>query len=129
MAVKKMIYIVEDHVPNIQLYKAIFDKMDNIEVKCETRGDKGLEMIKNGNPDLIILDYKLPEMDGITICASIRNIDRFKTVPIIAVSSSPIKGNREEIFSQAGFNELISKPINIKNLRKITEKYLNSEKI
>ncbi len=120
----KKIYIVEDHPQNIELYLAIFKKIKNIKTFVETTGDKGLEMIKSGEPDLIILDYDLPNLDGISICKELRSLDKFKNIPIIAVSSSPIKGNKEEIFSKAGFTKLITKPIKINEFRTLILNYI-----
>jgi len=113
----KKVYIVEDQKQNIALYKAIFNKLDHIETFIESSGDKGLTMILNGEPDLIILDNNLPGMDGLSICRELRSRERFRNVPIIAVSSSPIQGNKEEIFARAGFTQLVLKPIRVKEFR------------
>lgn len=113
----KKVYIVEDQKQNIALYKAIFNKLDHIETFIESSGDKGLAMILNGEPDLIILDNNLPGMDGLSICRELRSRERFRNVPIIAVSSSPIQGNKEEIFARAGFTQLVLKPIRVKEFR------------
>lgn len=120
----KKVFIIEDNERNIELYKAIFEKIPNIEIFIERRGDKGLEMIKSGEPDLIILDNKLPKMDGIDICKELRKIDKFKHIPIIAASSTPIIGNKEKIFSKAGFDISISKPLNLKEFRQIIRSLL-----
>ncbi len=122
---KKKIFIVEDHPQNIELYEAIFNKMDDIEIVIETNGNKGLEIIKSGEPDLIILDYKVPELNGIEICKELRAIEKFKNTPIIAVSSSPIKGNKEEVFSNAGFDMLLTKPLKVNEFRALILSYLN----
>ena len=63
-------------------------------------------------------------MDGIYLCEQLRKIERFKTIPIIAVSSSPIKGNKEELFSNAGFSKWIDKPLNLKAFRALILTYL-----
>jgi CheY-like chemotaxis protein len=123
--IKKKIVIVEDQKQFLELYKAIFDKMNNIQTLFETSGERGFELIKSENPNLIILDYKLPEMDGITLCKELRKIERFQKTPIIAVSSSPIKGNKKQIFSNAGYDKLLEKPINLKQFRKVVRRYLN----
>ncbi len=113
----KKVYIVEDQKQNIALYKAIFNKLDHIETFIESSGDKGLTMILNGEPDLIILDNNLPGMDGLSICRELRSRKKFRDIPIIAVSSSPIQGNKEEIFARAGFTQLVLKPIRVKEFR------------
>ena len=74
---KKRIYIVEDHLQNIELYQAIFYNIDDVELIIETTGDKGFETIQQGNPDLIILDYDLPYMNGIDICVNLRKIQKY----------------------------------------------------
>jgi CheY-like chemotaxis protein len=120
----KKIYIIEDHPYFIDLYKAIFNKINGIEIYYEMTGNKGIEMIKAGEPNLIILDYKLPDMDGIYICEQLRKIERLKDIPIIAVSSSPINGNKEELFSKAGFSKYIDKPLNLREFRELILTYL-----
>ncbi|KKM77666.1 hypothetical protein LCGC14_1367680, partial [marine sediment metagenome] len=57
---KKKIYIVEDDEKYIEFYIALFDQMENFELFFANTGDKGLEMIKSGKPDLCIIDYYLP---------------------------------------------------------------------
>lgn len=121
---EKKVFIIEDNEQNIKLYKAIFNKMPDIKLFIEARGDKGLEMIKSGDPDLIILDNKLPVLAGIEICKEIRKIDKFKEIPIIVILSSPIEGNLEKVLLEAGFNKYLSKPINIKEFRKAVKDLL-----
>ncbi|MFX1237699.1 MAG: response regulator [Promethearchaeota archaeon] len=110
------IYIVEDFKFNIRLFKAIFETMPEVNLHFAEDGREGFEMIKNGNPDIIILDYKLPNMYGTEICKELRKVDRFKSIPIIVVSSSPIKRlvDREEFFKEAGFSKLFPKPFKAK---------------
>ncbi len=122
---KKLIYIVEDNEKNMKLFKAILNLIPEIEIHEEMSGDSGLELIKSGNPDLIILDIQLPEISGIEICLELRKIEKFKSVPIIAVTSFAMKGDKDRILS-AGFSEYISKPIRVKEFRELVNKYLNS---
>lgn len=123
---KKKIYIVEDYKRNIKLYEALFQTIPDVEIITETDGLKGFEMIKSGDPDLIILDYKLPKMNGIEICKKLRKIERFKNIPIIAVSSTPIEGevDREATFKEAGFDLSFSKPLKAIEFRAILNELL-----
>ncbi|HDZ19304.1 MAG TPA: response regulator [archaeon] len=122
---KKKIYIIEDDEKYIEFYIALFDQMENIEPFFENTGDKGLEMIKSGEPDLCIIDYYLPNLDGITLCKELRKIDKFKNIPIIVISSSPLKGNKKKIFEEAGFDKWYEKPLNIKEFRENVEALLS----
>ncbi|MEJ2279318.1 MAG: response regulator [Candidatus Lokiarchaeota archaeon] len=87
------------------------------------RGDLGLELIKAGNPDLIILDIQLPEKSGIEIVKEIRSIEKFKKIPIIAVTSFAMKGDKDRILA-AGFDEYISKPIRVQEFRELVKSLL-----
>ncbi|MBN1215053.1 MAG: response regulator [Candidatus Lokiarchaeota archaeon] len=117
----KNVYVIEDNEKNMKLFKAILNLIPNIQIFTETQGDSGLELIKSGNPDLIILDIQLPKLSGIDITKELRKIERFKSVPIIAVTSFAMKGDRERIL-KAGIDQYISKPIKVQEFReKVTE--------
>ncbi len=117
------VYVIEDNEKNMKLFRAILKLIPNVEIFEETRGDLGLELIKTGNPDLVILDIQLPEMSGIDICTELRNIEKFREIPIIAVTSFAMKGDKDRILS-AGFNEYISKPIKVNEFRELVNTYL-----
>ncbi len=121
MILMKKIIIVDDYVRNLRLYKAILNDIPDVDILTEEDGIKGLEIIKSSNPDLIILDYKLTNINGILMCKELRKINKFKDVPIIAVSSSPLEKDidRETAFKEAGFDLSFSKPIKALEFREI----------
>lgn len=119
----KNVYVIEDNEKNMKLFRAILKLIPDVGIFEETRGDLGLELIKSGDPDLIILDIQLPEMSGIDICTELRRIEKLKEIPIVAVTSFAMKGDKERILS-AGFNEYISKPIKVKEFREMVKGYL-----
>jgi CheY-like chemotaxis protein len=121
----KYVYIIEDDPKNMKLFKAILKKMKNIEIKTAMEGKRGLEMIENGNPDLIILDIKLPGISGTKICQRLRKQNKFKDVPIIAVTAYAMNGDQERIL-KAGFNEYLTKPVKVNNFRKTINRYLEN---
>lgn len=122
----KKVYVIEDNEKNMKLFRAILKIIPDIEIFEETRGDLGFELIKSGNPDLVILDIQLPEMNGIEICSELRKTEKFKATPIIAVTSFAMKGDKEQIM-EAGFNQYVSKPIKVQEFRELVSKYLNLE--
>jgi CheY-like chemotaxis protein len=119
----KNVYVVEDNEKNMKLFRAILKLIPDIEIFEETRGDLGFELIKSGNPDLVILDIQLPEKNGIEICSDLRKIEKFKDTPIIAVTSFAMKGDKERILD-AGFTQYTSKPIKVKEFRELVLSYL-----
>ena len=118
------VYVIEDNEKSMKLFRAILKLIPGIGIFEETRGDLGFELIKSGDPNLIILDIQLPEMSGIDICMKLREIEKFKNIPIIAVTSFAMKGDKERIL-QAGFDEYISKPIRVSEFREVVMKYIN----
>ncbi len=120
----KNVYVIEDNEKNMKLFRAILNLIPEIAIFEEIRGDTGLDLIKSGNPDLVILDIQLPELSGIEICIELRKIEKFKNTPIIAVTSFAMKGDKDRILS-AGFSEYISKPIRVSDFRELVKNYLN----
>ena len=119
----KKVYVIEDNEKNMKLFRAILKLIPNIEIFEETQGDLGFELIKSGNPDLIILDIQLPKMNGIDICRELRKLKKYEKTPIIAVTSFAMKGDKERIMS-AGFNNYIAKPIKVQEFRELISNYL-----
>jgi len=120
----KNVYVIEDNEKNMKLFRAILNLIPEIAIFEEIRGDTGLDLIKSGNPDLVILDIQLPELSGIEICIELRKIEKFKNTPIIAVTSFAMKGDKDRILS-AGFTEYISKPIRVSDFRELVKNYLD----
>jgi len=120
----KNVYVIEDNEKNMKLFRAILNLIPEITIFEEMRGDTGLDLIKSGNPDLVILDIQLPELSGIEICIELRKIEKFKNTPIIAVTSFAMKGDKDRILS-AGFSEYISKPIRVSDFRELVKNYLD----
>ena len=58
----KKVYIIEDNEKNMKLFRAILKLIPDLELFEEIRGDSGFNLIKDGDPDLVILDIQLPEM-------------------------------------------------------------------
>ena len=74
-------------------------------------------------PDLILLDIQLPEMDGYAVARELRNQPSLKDVPIVAVTSYAMPGDRERTL-EAGCNGYLEKPINPDTFKSEIEKYL-----
>ena len=119
----KNVYVIEDNEKNMKLFRAILNLIPNVEIFEETRGDLGFELIKSGNTDLVILDIQLPEKSGTEICTELRKIQKFKNLPIIAVTSFAMKGDKERILA-SGFNQYISKPLKVREFRELVTNYL-----
>jgi two-component system, OmpR family, phosphate regulon response regulator PhoB len=83
---KAKIFIVEDELSLVQLVKYNLEKQ-NFKVLVSNNGEEGLQEIKKTEPDLILLDWMLPDLSGIDICKALRKDTKFKNVPIIMLTA------------------------------------------
>ena len=83
---KAKIFIVEDEPSIVQLVKYNLEK-ENFKVLVSNNGEEGLQEIKKTEPDLILLDWMLPDLSGIDICKALRKDIKFKNIPIIMLTA------------------------------------------
>jgi two-component system, cell cycle response regulator DivK len=104
------ILVIEDNEQNMYLCTFIL-KSHHHDVFQALSGRQGLETAKAALPDLIILDIQLPEMDGYTIARELKKDPVTSRIPIVAVTSYAMAGDRERVLA-AGCEGYIEKPIN-----------------
>jgi CheY-like chemotaxis protein len=120
---KTAILLIEDNLDNITTIKALID--GKYELLCAADGLSGLEIAKNKAPNLILLDISLPVMDGINVLQEIKKDKHTKDIPVMALTSRAMKGDRE-LFLEHGFDDYISKPIDSVMFEKIIVKWINT---
>ena len=106
---KKKILIIEDNEQNLYLATFLLEKQDYDVVQARN-GHRGLELAVSENSDLILLDIQLPVMDGYEIAGRLKQAEETKSIPIIAVTSYAMAGDRETILA-TGCEGYIEKPI------------------
>lgn len=118
----KKILIVEDNEDNMYLIGFIIKKRgyDVIEAR---NGREGVELAGKETPDLILMDIQLPDFDGLEATRKIRKSDNASDIPIIALTSYAMAGDRQQTLN-AGCNGYIEKPINPNTIMDEIEKYL-----
>ncbi len=122
----KKVLVAEDIDINRQIFIAML-KHIGVESEGAENGKKAVEMYIEGNGiyDAILMDMKMPEMDGVEAASTIRALDTedAKTIPIIAISGSPFWDDCE-LCMKAGMNEFLVKPIFRERLLEAMQKYL-----
>jgi CheY-like chemotaxis protein len=102
------IAVVEDNADNRLLLQALLgERYDLVEFD---NGVDALAGLSASLPDLVLLDISLPGMDGNEILSRIRDDDRLRPLPVIALTAHAMSGDREK-YLRAGFNDYITKPI------------------
>lgn len=102
--------IIEDNEQNLYLMRFLLEKSGFAVLTAED-GRKGIAMALCHKPNAILLDIQLPEMDGYSVAAELRRHPEMAPVPIIAVTSYAMTGDRENALA-AGATGYIEKPIN-----------------
>jgi CheY-like chemotaxis protein len=104
-----LVLVIEDNEQNLYLMRFLLEKSGFTVVEA-TDGLKGVEMAKETKPNLILLDIQLPRMDGYTVAHELRKNNELAGIPIVAVTSYAMVGDRERILA-AGADGYIEKPI------------------
>jgi len=135
--------IVDDIAVNLKVAEGLLSPYD---AKIDTclSGAEAINLVKQNNYDLIFMDHMMPEMDGIETTAAIRaweketnctadgtensNTNPRRQIPIIALTANAVVGMKE-MFIKNGFNDFLSKPIDVSKLDEILDRWIPKEKI
>jgi len=118
------ILVVDDVEANIYVAKGLLAPY-KLKVDSSDSGFTAIEKIKNGDVyDVIFMDHMMPEMDGIEAAKHIRELG-YKE-PIVALTANAVSG-QAEMFLQNGFDDFISKPIDIRQLNSILNKFVRDK--
>jgi two-component system, cell cycle response regulator DivK len=119
----KRILVIEDNEQNMYLTTFLL-KSHGHQVLQAWDGRQGIDMAASSRPDLIVLDIQLPGMDGYQVARAIKGNPDLAGIPIVAVTSYAMAGDRENIL-EAGSDGYIEKPINPETFLGQIEKFLN----
>jgi two-component system cell cycle response regulator len=122
---KPAILVIEDNEDNIRLIAYILEAYGYTPTLASS-GAEGLERALAHSPDLILLDIRMPGMDGYGVAAAIRTHPELDRTRIVAVTASAMVGDRERI-AAAGFDGYIQKPIDPETFMVTVEGFLRAE--
>ena len=124
------ILVVDDIITNLKVAKGLLLPY-KMQVDLCKSGLMGIAAIKSNRYDIVFMDHKMPEMDGIETTQRIRAMGNedpyYRNVPIIALTANAVSGIKE-MFLENGFNDFLSKPIDTIILNAILEKWIPREK-
>jgi two-component system cell cycle response regulator DivK len=126
-AMGKTILIVEDEPRNLKLLRDLLQRF-GYEILEASDGEQGVKSAGEKMPDLILMDIMMPKMDGLEATRIIKADTKTKHIPIIALTSYAMKGDREKTI-EAGCDGYIAKPIDIKEVLKTIETYLTVKQV
>jgi two-component system phosphate regulon response regulator PhoB len=105
------IVIIEDEADILEVLEFNLSQ-EGFEVSCSQEGEQGLDLVRRENPDLLLLDLMLPDMDGLDICRQLKTDDATSTIPIVMVTA---RGKESDIVLGLGIgaDDYITKPFSI----------------
>lgn len=119
----KKVLIVDDNDKNLKLLRMLIQNAGHETLEAEN-GEEAVRLAKKHIPDLILMDNRMPVMDGITATKILKADPATAKIPIIATTASAMKGDRERIMSEAGCDDYVPKPICAESFMNIVRKYL-----
>lgn len=123
----RKILIAEDNADTLEILNYRIKAMGSYEILSARNGKEALEIAEKSKPDLIIMDLKMPVLDGWETTKRLRQSNWGKATPIIALTAQALGGDEEKALA-AGCNDYLSKPVTDYNLlRKKIERLLGPQ--
>jgi two-component system cell cycle response regulator DivK len=119
---KGTVLYVEDNPDNRSLIRRVLGA-EGYSVVEATNANQAVEKLESDHIDLILMDINMPDMDGYTLTAKIKAIQKFSKIPIVAVTANVMRGDREKSL-EAGCDGYIQKPIDIDTLGQQIERFM-----
>jgi two-component system, cell cycle response regulator DivK len=121
-AMQKKVLVVEDNELNMKLFNDLLEAHGYIVVQTRD-GLSALEMARQHQPDLILMDIQLPEVSGIEVTKWLKEDDELRRIPVIAVTAFAMKGDEQKI-REGGCEAYISKPISVMSFLQTIDKFI-----
>lgn len=112
---------VDDNPANLKLIGVLLEDLVQNVTLCES-GQRSVELAKQMQLDLVLMDIQMPDMDGIRACELIRHLPHHQQTPVIAVTAHALEGQKEKLLS-AGMNDYLAKPIEEDKLHSLLLRY------
>src|SRR3989441_325351 len=118
----ELILVVEDHDKNRKLVRDVLTFKGYEIVEAET-GEEGVRLAQERRPSLVLMDVRLPGIDGIEALRRLRAEQATRRIPIMAMTASVMTADRQRI-TDAGFDAYQSKPIKVRDFVAAVEQLL-----
>jgi two-component system, cell cycle response regulator DivK len=110
----EQILMVEDNAKNMTLLRDVLRATGYRTLEASTGGE-ALKLATEHGPTLVLMDIRLPDMDGVEALSRLRSDERTVSIPVLAITAEAMDGDRMR-FQDAGFDGYLSKPIDIDEL-------------
>ena len=111
----KKILIIEDEGPIRELLFEQFSGMDGFSPYFASDGEEGISKAREVNPDVILLDVRLPKLDGFQVSKAVREVPSLNDTKILMISGMLVESDLP-LIREAGANSFITKPFRLTDL-------------
>jgi two-component system, cell cycle response regulator DivK len=118
----EVILVVEDDSKSQKLVRDLLTFKGYEIIEAET-GEEGVRLAHERRPSLVLMDIRLPGIDGIEALGRLRSAVDTRGIPVMALTASVMAGDRQKVLD-AGFDAFQSKPINVKDFLAAVERLL-----
>ena len=112
----RVLYI-EDNLANFDLVPTVFERLGGLELMSAMQGQMGIELAAQHQPDLILLDLHLPDIDGEEVLRRLRADERMRDIPVIILSADATPAQTERLKAR-GAEDYLTKPLELVGLRR-----------
>lgn len=117
----ELVLIVDDNEKNVKLARDVL-RFAGFRTLEAVTGTEGVSLAAASLPDVILMDIRLPDIDGTEAVRRLRRTDTTASIPVVALTSLAMKGDREHLLDQ-GFDGYVEKPINIREFPALVRSY------
>ena len=120
------VLVVEDNEKNMKLFRDVL-QASGYDLLEATTGERAMELAAEHQPNLVLMDIQLPDLDGVEALGRLRADARTASIPVVALTAQAMHGDRER-FLDAGFTAYISKPVNVLEFVKTVREHCGEAK-
>jgi two-component system, cell cycle response regulator DivK len=120
--VNKTVMIVEDNELNMKLFNDLL-QAHGIKTIQTRNGLDAINLAREHMPDLILMDIQLPEVSGLEVTKWLKDDDKVKHIPVIAITAFAMKGDEERIL-EGGCEAYLSKPISVQKFLETVKRFV-----
>jgi CheY-like chemotaxis protein len=120
----RKVLVVDDDIRNIFALNSLLER-HHMQVITATNGQEAIKLVESTDElSLVLMDVMMPEMDGYETMRRIRSNQKFRMLPIIALTAKAMKGDREKCL-EAGASDYVAKPVNTDQLLSLVRMWLH----
>jgi two-component system, cell cycle response regulator DivK len=119
------VMVVEDCTSNMMLFCDLLERVGFDTLRAET-GFQAIRLASTHRPDLILLDIRLPDIDGTKVVRWLRANKKLCDVPVVAITAFALPGDKERILD-AGFDAYVAKPISVRDFLEVVERFVGAK--